>query len=136
MPGALTLLVSTACGSDAITGPDPYFPAGAVAFNPPPRIYATWWADVEGCSHLSAPFASVHYYYFPASGFFYVKSDEVLGAWSNQGNRITVAEGVALDPFVVRHEMLHALLQTGDHPAAYFSTACVALVKVSGGGPS
>lgn len=130
---AALLATAAACHSDAVTGPDPYFPEGAVAFNPPPRIYTTWWADVQHCSGLSAPFASVHYYYFPATGFFYVKGDEVLGVWAQRGNRITVAEGVALDPFVVRHEMLHALLQTGQHPAAYFSGACGTLVKTSGG---
>ena len=51
------------------------------------------------------------------------KSGRCAGHWE-PGHRIYVAEDFAMNEMVVRHEMLHALLQRGSHPAGIFVEAC------------
>jgi hypothetical protein len=53
----------------------------------------------------------------------------VGGYWNRYTNRIVLVEiGIDRGP-LVRHEMLHALLQTGGHPRSQFLAACASLVS-------
>ena len=46
------------------------------------------------------------------------------GWWVRQGNRIYLPANALGEEWLVRHEMLHALLQRGSHPTKNFVDAC------------
>jgi len=107
---------------------EPALPVGAVPFDPP-ADYGVWWNEVEACSGLKGDFRSVQWYEMPGStAFEYGGVRNIQGRWSPQGNTITLAERLMSDSMLVRHEELHALLHSGEHPALYFGTRCGALV--------
>jgi hypothetical protein len=127
----LGLAAALAGACDRATGPDPYFPAGAVRLDPLPVIYGQWWRDIEACAERHASFDGVRFYVLPGVAGWDQRDVFLYGAWTPRGNRITVGELVRLHPGVVRHEMLHAVLRRGDHPPEYFGTRCGAFVDVS-----
>lgn len=105
-------------------------PPGAEAFAPP-TVYARWWAMTEACSGRSADLGAVHWYRVPGSRFMH-GGQPTAGYWNKYTNRIVLAvEGIAQGP-IVRHEMLHALLQGGGHPRSQFLGACASLVLCQG----
>ena len=119
----MALVLAGACSSAT----DP-LPRGALPLDPP-AIYATWWEEVEGCAGKTADFAAVSWYYVPGEGGFSAGSKpDVVGVWRPAGNSITLAQYVVDNGLVVRHEMLHAILQRTDHPAEYFVDRCAVLV--------
>ena len=77
---------------------------GAVAFTPPDR-YRTLWSGVQSCSGESGSFGRVRWF---------VSSElrggtSILGQWLPPHN-ITIKAGYERHDDVVRHEMLHDLL--------------------------
>jgi hypothetical protein len=100
---AFALPVILACNE--ITAPR--LPDGAVPMQPP-AVYARWWSLVEQCSARSADFRQLSWYVVP-------------------GVESIPTESVRHGP-LVRHEMLHALLQTTGHPRADFIGRCDGVV--------
>lgn len=119
------------------------FPSDAVLVDAPPA-YALWWKVTESCSGLSGDFASVRFYVVPNVSVVRTGNDHAIGYWFAQGNRIVLAGNYSMEPHVVRHEMLHALIgpaQEGGHPHEYFVQRCGGVVHcegscVSDGGPT
>jgi len=72
----------------------------------PPAVYATWWARTEACSGLRGDMARVSWY--TATG---ITGDGKVasGRWSAPHDIIIVL-GYEADETIVRHEMLHDLL--------------------------
>lgn len=96
-----------------------------------PAPYALWWQVTEACSGLSGDFSSVHFYVVPGVNTIADGSDQSLGMWYSSGNRIVIAGAHELDPRIVRHEMLHALIgpAAGEgHPNEYFVQRCGGVV--------
>lgn len=114
--------LSAAC-QNSVTTP---FPDDAVTLVPPVP-YARWWALTEQCSGHSGDFASVQWFvvHRPTIDIGDEASD---GSWYRDGNRIVVAQPYVLDGGLVRHEMLHALLQDGSHPLDQFTARCGGIV--------
>lgn len=85
---------------------------------------------MEACARHTGSLAAVRWYYvpgfdpFPAPGI----SQPVLGYWHGSDNRIVLLQYVPNPPALIRHEMLHALLQRADHPTLYFQTRCGATI--------
>jgi hypothetical protein len=130
---AVTLFViqaTSACTGQTDNSP---LPPDARPFTPEP-IYLTWWMQMETCSGLSADFTGVGWYVVPGEDPFIAPAlgRTVLGYWQRAGNRIVLLEFVPSRTALVRHEMLHALLQRGDHPAAYFIDRCGAVIDGPG----
>jgi len=113
-------LVLSACGME----PSP-LPAGAIPMVAHPE-YATWWQSTEACSGLTGNFARVEWYQVPNVSTFQSRAGTVVGLWENSAgrNRITIAGDYLDNELVVRHEMLHALLDRAGHPQEYFVTRC------------
>ena len=131
-PVRLTMLVASVVVSglaacNLIPGP---LPPGAKLFAPP-AVYAHWWAMTEACSGRSGDLGAVHWYRVPGSQFV-LGEQSVGGYWSHYANRIVIAEQSIEQGPMVRHEMLHALLQTGKHPRSQFLGACASLVACQG----
>lgn len=117
------LLALGAC--DPGLGPMSPLPDNAVEFVPPAE-YQDWWARTEVCSDGLRQPAGIVWFVVPEVSSFMTSDGEVLARWSRgtNGARIVVAGAYIGSEFVVRHEMLHALLDRGDHPAEYFVDRC------------
>ena len=97
---------------------DAFAPAGAVPFTPP-AIYHTWWAAIEACAGLSGDFQSVAWYEVPGASYPCPAYDGHCEGWWQPPHSIYMAAGSVTDRAVAEHEMLHDLLQRGDHPPAF-----------------
>jgi hypothetical protein len=58
------------------------------------------------------------------SGAISLGTEVAHGWWMRKGNRIYLPANALGEEWLVRHEMLHALLQSGSHPADKFVQAC------------
>lgn len=107
---------------------DPPLPPNAEAMTPV-SAYKTWWAMTEACSGLTGSFDNVRWYEVPnAATVPYPGKTDVNAYWSYAHDQIVIAGLWALDGGLVRHEMLHALTQSGGHPRAQFLDRCAGVV--------
>jgi hypothetical protein len=114
-----------------IDGCDPagsLLPAGAEPFVPP-RVYEQWWQLTEECSGLTSSFAAVNWYRVPGVADIALGDGTLVGGeWDERPNRIVLAGNEELAGDLVRHEMLHALLQAPGHPREDFISRCAGTV--------
>jgi hypothetical protein len=110
------------CGCE-VTG----LPHGARQFTAPEQ-YRAWWALTEACSGLHGDFNSIKWYAVPNADSFPLEGGTVNGAWYGDPNRIVLGDSVMFDGSLVRHEMLHSLLQSGGHPRQQFLANCADIV--------
>lgn len=102
----------------------PFEPANAVEFAPP-SVYVELWTEVEACSRVSGDFQLLHWFVVLGSDdqFSCPQHGGSCGGWWEFPHEIYLAEpevhNAATHYRTVRHEMLHDLLQTGEHPAAF-----------------
>jgi hypothetical protein len=124
-------LLSVACRTIA----DPNLPAHAVLFEPLAQ-YRLWWELTSQCAGVSRSFDDVQWYLVPGVSSFPTEQGPLGGAYYRAQNRIVLAELVSNTAFVVRHEMLHALLRIDvahpAHPATYFQRRCAGIVNCEG----
>lgn len=113
--------VATSCTAMEPDGP----PAGAVLMTPPAQ-YATWYASTEACAQLTGAADRIEWYVVPGVTTFETSIGEKVGLWERVGNvsRITIAGNYTGNEMVVRHEMLHDLLERAGHPPEYFVNRC------------
>jgi hypothetical protein len=102
-------------------------PNGSVPFSPP-SVYARWWAMAQSCSGVTGNLGDVAFHQVPGVPSFQHNDDQVLGFWTNDGNRIVLAGDATLNGSAVRHEMLHALIRVGGHPRDQFLGKCAGVV--------
>jgi len=123
-PASLLGLLGLLAGCETLGPPSP-LPSGAVLLSPPP-YYREWWARTESCAGLAGDFAAVEWYVVPGVSVFETDAGPKVGLWahSSAGQRIVLAGEYAGHELVVRHEMLHALLDRGGHPPEYFRERC------------
>lgn len=110
---------------EAPLGPMERLPDSAIGFVPPSE-YLDWWARTEACSGRSFPPGGIAWYVVPQASSFMITQGSVIANWSRgtDGSRIVIAGAFLDSEMVVRHEMLHALLDRGDHPSQYFVDRC------------
>ena len=108
-----------------MTEPSVALPEGAEAFTPPQQ-YVQWWGATESCSELQGNMARVEWYVVPGAATFPTDQGEKVGIRIRTGDRIriVVAGQYQMLELVVRHEMLHALLDAPGHPDEYFTSRC------------
>ncbi len=123
-------IATVACGFLACRSAVGPLPPGAERFEPP-AIYSRWWEMTEACAERSSELTAVRWYGVPGSA---VKLDGhvVTGYWGSHGNRIVLAEEHLDHGAAVRHEMLHAILQSAGHSRAYFLDMCASIVDCGG----
>ncbi len=88
----------------------------------PPAVYQEWWAKTEACSGRTGNFNRISWsmiegYSFPCS------SGECAGHWRTN-HHIFIAGDWVMDEMVVRHEMLHDILDRTGHPDPPFGDGC------------
>jgi hypothetical protein len=107
------------------TEPTSTLPDGAQAFVPPAE-YQAWWVSTEGCSAIQGNIGRIKWYVVPGVSTFPTAEGEKVGIRIKTGNdiRIVIAGNYVEHEMVVRHEMLHALLNKAGHPPEYFQDRC------------
>lgn len=115
----LAVSVIAACGAPT----EPALPPDAEVFSPPP-VYTTWWKMTEACSMLTGSLGAVTWYKAATVVHDTHTGDVIAGYWVSGSNRIVLQSEVIMNGGIVRHEMLHALLQKGGHPRDQFLGNC------------
>ena len=110
--GILWLGLAQGCGFE---------PLGASSWSPP-AAYRTWWQQTEACSGKTGDFDAVQWFVVPGE-VFDCPDGSCVGRWE-PGQRIYLASVYANHEMVVRHEMLHALLDHSGHPNPPFGKGC------------
>jgi hypothetical protein len=111
------------CASTAPS--EPSLPVGALAIATP-AAYLEWNQRTEQCSGLADDVSAIQFYVVPGVDTFPTEAGPKVGLWQREAgvNRIVIAGNYAEHEMVVRHEMLHALLQREGHPTSYFVDRC------------
>ena len=125
--GAALIGAGSSCSSTEISGP-PTLPTGAETL-PVREQYHAWWGDTEQCSGLQANFERIAWFMVPDANFIYRGKAFDGYWWGGAGvHWVVLASPFVDDPGIVRHEMLHDLLNRGDHPKEYFQQKCAGVV--------
>ncbi len=119
----LSLLGLGACADSSVA----FAPDAATPLTPP-AFYLTLWHETETCAGRTADYGAVSWYVLPAGASWSSENRDILGAWRERDNRITMRAEYVNDSLVVRHEMLHAILHDGRHSVEFFFTRCGELV--------
>lgn len=124
MSGCVSVAIASAIACTDLMAP---LPSGAVEWNPPAR-FALWWRMTESCSGRLGDFRAIRWYIMPNTSSFDLDGTQVSGAAIGK-KRIVLADAHRLDGSVVRHEMLHTLLDESGHPRGAFMVACDGVVS-------
>ena len=98
-----------------------FAPDGDAPMTAPPE-YREWFSATEACSGRTGNFDRIVWHVVEGESFD-CPSGRCVGRW-NDNHHIYIASAYQRNELVVRHEMLHALLQTGAHPTNQFVEAC------------
>jgi hypothetical protein len=124
VPGILMLSSVAACAVPRAAGA-PLAPVERAWEVPTLELYSDWWRKTEECSGRKGDMSEVTFYAVDApTGAIGLNGTVAHGWWVRQGNRIYLPANALGEEWLVRHEMLHALLQRGSHPAGQFVGAC------------
>ena len=118
------LLVAILLGCDHPAAPREGIDLSHAVRVAPSAQYITWWNELEACSGLSGDIHAVSFYVLPNDTTVKVGNESYWGYWIEAGDRIVLAGPWANDEKLVKHEEMHALLQSPLHPPAYFEGAC------------
>lgn len=88
----------------------------------PPAVYREWWAKTEACSGLRGDFDRVKWSVVPGHSF-HCSSGRCAGHWEPD-HEVFLAQEWVMNEMVVRHEMLHDLLDRAGHPDPPFGDPC------------
>ena len=124
VPGILMLSSVAACAVPRAAGA-PLAPVERAWEVPTLELYSDWWRKTEECSGRKADMSEVTFYAVDApTGAIGLNGTIAHGWWVRQGNRIYLPANALGEEWLVRHEMLHALLQRGSHPTKQFVASC------------
>lgn len=124
--GCLSLvgLLVSACAHPK-TGGAPLAPVGRAWSVPTLELYQQWWTKTEQCAGIRGDMSRVTFYAVDTpTGSISLGTKVAHGWWVRKGNRIYLPANALGEEWLVRHEMLHALLQRGSHPPEMFVDAC------------
>lgn len=105
-------LAATAAACYSIIDPEINLPPDASLTTPPPE-YAQWYAEVEVCAGVTGSFAQVRWFSVPHEQWWDpVFEQYTTGTW-REPHDIYIASSHADNQGLVRHEIVHDLLQGG-----------------------
>ena len=109
---------------------DPFaVPLGTERFEPP-GLYSEYWRAVEQCSGLRGQFDRIRWYAVPTTPFTCpTTAGSCYGLWREPHDIFVERTAPYL---IVGHEILHDLLQRGDHPPVF--RACGLIRDTAAGG--
>jgi hypothetical protein len=122
--GVLLLSLTAGCAVPRAAGA-PLAPLERAWEVPTLELYSDWWRKTEACSGRKADMSQVKFYAVDApDGAIGLNGTLAHGWWVRKGNRIYLPANALGEEWLVRHEMLHALLQRGSHPNKKFVESC------------
>ncbi len=122
--GVLLLSSLSACAAPKAAGA-PLAPIERAWEVPTLELYSEWWRRTEECSGKTGDMGEVKFFAVDApNGAIGLNGTIAHGWWVRQDNRIYLPANGLGEEWLVRHEMLHALLQRGSHPTKKFVAAC------------
>ena len=127
MRGLFSSVLLFAIGACAMprAGAAPLAPVDRSWVVPTLELYQGWWAKTEACSGVTADMSQVTFYAVDSpTGAISLGTEAAHGWWVREGNRVYLPANALGEEWLVRHEMLHALLQRGSHPSEHFAKAC------------
>lgn len=126
IPRRLLPVLAVWLGAASCAGLEPSAPPEGAVLMTAPAEYATWYAKTEACAEMRGALGGIEWYVVPDVATFETSIGEKVGLWERVGNvsRITIAGDYVGNEMVVRHEMLHDLLERTGHPPEYFVTRC------------
>lgn len=104
----------------------PFDPSGFEPFDPP-DYFAEWYAELEDCMGVQGDFERIQWLVLPGTITFPCEfggeAHECYGVW-REPHRIYLSSVVIGEDWVdiIKHEMLHELLQLSGHPEPPFGT--------------
>lgn len=104
-----------------LSGCNRFAPEEYAPFSPPPE-YAAWWAKNVACAGRAGDFARIRWFVVPGDDF-ECPTGRCVGRWEDD-HRIYLAQSWRENEMVVRHEMLHELLNRSGHPSPPFGSPC------------
>jgi hypothetical protein len=116
------------------TPTEPSFPDGAIRLETQPQ-FGLWWRMTQACSGLGGDLGAVDWYVQPEVETLRIPGDEdgqFGGYWWAIGNRVLLTEKAVTDGWLVRHEMLHALVGRAGHSRELFVDRCGGIVTCTG----
>ena len=120
-------IVAVALAATACADPTSLTYVNRRSFSPPMAMYGDWWEELEQCSGRRRNMGGIRWFLADwISG-----GTHVHGQWISN-REITFKDGFELEDWVVKHEMLHDLLD-GDRDHTHF--AWRVCVPAPGGGP-
>ena len=134
----LVAIAAAACARRSAVVPPPPQPTaedrGAAVPVEPTARYREWWRQIESCSGKSRSIDSVAGWYAVLDTVIFVGGRPYAAVYFGQSDELFFARRFLHQPFIVRHEMLHALLRTPAsdsvrHPDEFFRTRCGVLVS-------
>jgi len=131
LSAVLLAAVGVLSGCDRPTAPLVEFPVRVTPWTAPVQ-YRFWWTLTEACAGRQGDMGAVRWFLWPESGPILLEGKRYDGYWWQDGSRILLSQEFTDDGQVVRHEMLHQLLQVEGHPAAYFDGQCAGIVSGTG----
>lgn len=119
----MTRLAAGLVGVLALVGAacqQPFIPAGTERITPPPE-YRQWWEESRACVHRQEVrrFTDVEWYITPEMP---VTKDGVQGWALTVGNKVYVWEPFRDSPWIIQHELVHAINGVHGHPNDPFVT--------------
>jgi hypothetical protein len=129
MMGRILVAVFLLAGSSACAAPHaagaPLAPMARSWAVPTLGVYQEWWAKTEACAGRQGRMEDVNFYAVDApTGAIELNGEMAHAWWVREGNRIYLPANALGEEWLVRHEMLHALLQRGTHPNNAFVNEC------------
>jgi hypothetical protein len=122
--GVALVLSLGACAAPRVAGA-PLAPLGRSWAVPTLGLYQEWWDKTVACSGHQGRMTDANFYAVDApSGAIELAGEMAHAWWVREGNRIYLPANALGEEWLVRHEMLHALLQKGTHPTETFVHAC------------
>ena len=122
--GVLLLFGLAGCAAPRAAGA-PLAPMGRSWAVPTLGLYQEWWDKTVACSGRPGKMTEVSFYAVDApSGAIELAGEMAHAWWVREGNRIYLPANALGEEWLVRHEMLHALMQKGSHPPEMFVEAC------------
>ena len=132
-PRPAVLLLTSALVT-CTTPTEPRFPRDAIEIDAPPQ-FALWWRMTEACSGLRGDLGSIRWYVQTGVDALQIPGNQdgrYGGYWWALGNRILLTEKAVTQPWLIRHEMLHALIGRVGHPRSQFVDRCGGTVTCTG----
>ena len=124
LAGSLQLTSLAGCAVPRAAGA-PLAPVERAWEVPTLELYTEWWRETEECAGRTGDMGKVTFYAVDApNGAIDLSGTVAHGWWVRRGNRVYLPANGLAEEWLVRHEMLHALLQRGSHPTKKFVQAC------------